>query len=235
MSPHPGTARANSISHSPRTSLSLFCGLGKLITKGIRGATAGAKARKLSTSNPFLKASSRPQVPASKPAAEDPASSNPFFAAMGKPALSAPIPTSTSYASVVGGGKRVNPQSYATKELDEQTDSSTTNPFLSGQFNPPNSRDGTSKISQSETSVSHVPTPPPYKSVVPTADNPFHQPIASRGPSEGTVLHLKGVHLQLNKESFLHEHFSKFGKVESVKCNIKKMCATVAFKTQVGV
>ena len=49
-----------------------------------------------------------------------------------------------------------------------------------------------------------------------------------------TVLHVKGVPPQLNNEIFLLEHFSKFGRVKTVKCNGTKMFAQVSFLTHVS-
>lgn len=52
--------------------------------------------------------------------------------------------------------------------------------------------------------------------------------------STGTALHLKGVPPIVNNKEFMLEHFGKFGEVESINCNIKKMCTNVTFKTNVS-
>lgn len=72
--------------------------------------------------------------------------------------------------------------------------------------------------------------------------NPFfaQKPVAHNSvppdlASTGTILHLKGVAPPVNNKEFLLRHFSRFGEVESVNSNIKKMCANVSFKTHVSI
>ena len=54
-------------------------------------------------------------------------------------------------------------------------------------------------------------------------------------PSESNCsLHIKGVPDNLNNETFLHEHFSRFGPVLSINCHPEKRFADVHFKTRVS-
>lgn len=48
-----------------------------------------------------------------------------------------------------------------------------------------------------------------------------------------TSIQLKRVPANLNKGTFLRQHFSKFGKVRSVRTVPAKMAATIQFETHV--
>lgn len=48
-------------------------------------------------------------------------------------------------------------------------------------------------------------------------------------------IHLKGVPDNVNNESFLLEHFEKFGSVRNVECHPEKKYADVHFRTKVSV
>lgn len=45
-----------------------------------------------------------------------------------------------------------------------------------------------------------------------------------------TSIHIKGIPSEYNNQSFLSDHFSKFGQVIGVHCNPAKLCATVTYK-----
>lgn len=62
-------------------------------------------------------------------------------------------------------------------------------------------------------------------------------PSSSTSPTSpsSTSLHLKGVPAQFNNESFLYDHFSQFGTVDSIKCYPEKRFAHVRFLTRVSV
>ena len=78
-------------------------------------------------------------------------------------------------------------------------------------------------------------------------DNPFlsalsqastsHDPRLTAEPLPSNTnksLHLKGVPDECNNESYLTDHYNKYGQqVESVSCNPNKKCANIHFKTKV--
>ncbi len=82
-------------------------------------------------------------------------------------------------------------------------------------------------------------------------DNPFlsalsqhHEASASHDPRQtaeplpsnaNKSLHLKGVPDECNSESFLTDHYNKYGQVQSVSCNASKKCANIHFKTKVNI
>jgi hypothetical protein len=214
---------------------------------------AGVKGQQ--KANPFFQGG---KVPVSQASTSGSGSAdNPFFAAMTKKedAASAPAP---SFAAVVSGThERTSNISVPAASADAEG-STSRNPFEVSQPNlpplqsqePQGSRVG--MVSQVAVGPSSGP-PPPYSSQI-TPDNPFNprlsarQPVLSRNQllsrkpashhsgvaSSGTSLHLKGVSPPLNNRDFLLEHFSKFGEVENITCNIKKMCANISFKTHVS-
>ena len=80
----------------------------------------------------------------------------------------------------------------------------------------------------------------PFPALKQTSHPSGHQKsvLQHSGPSSlastGRSLHLKGVPPPVNNREFMLEHFGKFGEVEVINCNIKKMCTNVTFRTHVS-
>lgn len=109
---------------------------------------------------------------------------------------------------------------------EPQTDSHQTSPALRFTAGPKQQQ----QQQQSSVAVRTVTQKPLYDPR--RAALPLGQTRGALLPNNAT-LHVKEIPPQFNTESFLEEHFSKFGVLKSVRCNTAKMYATAVFETQV--
>lgn len=187
-------------------------------------------------------------------------SNNPFFAAMSAqagappPAAHVPPPPPPSYAAAVMGRPKLAdpriPASVPPKLADPRlptsgppktADPRTTAPgppvLTASQLPPPPPPNPTAQLAAASfnpflasQTASQKTTAAPL-SQVPVSQVPQKSPTAS---ATSTTLHLKGVPAEMNSDVLLREHFGRFGRVVTVKCNPAKMCASISFQTHVS-
>ena len=203
------------------------------------------------SNNPFFAAISKPTLPSGPPSYASIVSGR---GRPSKPPLQPPLPTFITHGP--GAVKLVE------EAPSILTQPSNINPFLAKQQQtinigtqeaiPPQVGVGSQvHVGESSQVPVGVSAPPPYTGAA-------HLPVMSTPPRQGvgfdprtqavplgrsrtgtvastsTTLHLKALPAQLNEETWLLQHFSKFGKVSDIKCDRNKMYATVAFETHVS-
>ena len=203
---------------------------GKPIGRSVRGRGVKGQQSRSSLGNPFLlSAESAHPVASQKPSASRAPSNNPFFAAISKQVASAPPPP-PSYASVVSGQGAGSDTIFPPPGPPMGTVEPTTDPFNAKPSN-----------------LISAPTLPTQRPIATKSALPLHtqskqprvahgiQPKSSSFPSGfSTTLHLKLLPQKVNTPEILHKHFSKFGRVEDIRCTAEKMTANVTFKTHVS-